>query len=60
MRLVGAHEVRLLLGGVSRQRAYQITSRRDFPAPVADLAQGKIWAAEDVDAWIAAHRHPRT
>jgi prophage regulatory protein len=58
MRLVGAHEIRLLLGGVSRQRVYQLTSRADFPAPVADLAQGKIWLAADVEAWIK--RRPRS
>ena len=56
MRLMGAHEVRVRLGGVSRQRAYQITSRKDFPEPVADLAQGKVWAAEDVEAWMKVHR----
>lgn len=56
IRLMGAHEIRLRLGGVSRQRAYQITSRADFPAPVADLAQGKVWAADDVEAWMKAHR----
>ena len=58
IQLVGAHEIRVRLGGISRQRTYQITSRADFPQPVADLAQGKIWAAADVDAWIAAHRRP--
>ena len=56
IRLMGAHEIRLRLGGVSRQRAYQITSRADFPAPVADLAQGKVWATEDVEVWMKAHR----
>lgn len=56
IRLMGAHEIRVRLGMVSRQRAYQITSRADFPAPVADLAQGKVWLAEDVEAWMKAHR----
>jgi prophage regulatory protein len=54
--LVGAHEIRVRLGGVSRQRAYQLTSRADFPKPVADLAQGKVWLAADVDAWMSVHR----
>jgi prophage regulatory protein len=53
---MGAHEVRIRLGGVSRKRAYQITSRADFPKPVTELAQGKIWAAEDVEAWMKIHR----
>jgi prophage regulatory protein len=56
VRLMGAHEIRVRLGGVSRQRAYQITSRIDFPTPVADLAQGKIWLVEDVEVWMKAHR----
>ena len=53
---MGAHEIRIRLGGVSRQRAYQITSRSDFPKPLADLAQGKVWLAEDVEAWMKVHR----
>jgi hypothetical protein len=42
IRLVGAHEIRVRLGGVSRQRVYQTSSRADLPGPVADLAQGKV------------------
>ncbi len=56
IRVVGAHEIRLLLGGISRQRVYQLTSRRDFPKPIADLAQGKVWLADDVAAWIRSRR----
>jgi prophage regulatory protein len=56
IRVVGAHEIRVRLRGVSRQRVYQITSRADFPKPVADLAQGKVWLADDVEAWIESHR----
>jgi hypothetical protein len=54
---MGAHEIRIRLGGVSRQRAYQITRRADFTKPVADLAQGKVWLADDVEAWMKVHRH---
>jgi predicted DNA-binding transcriptional regulator AlpA len=56
IRLVGAHEIRVRLGGLSRQRVYQLTNRPDFPTPVADLAAGKIWLAEDVELWISARR----
>lgn len=55
-RLVGAHEIRVRLGGISRQRTYQLTSRADFPKPLAELQQGKIWSAADVEAWIAERR----
>ncbi|GAB1644384.1 DNA-binding protein [Krasilnikovia sp. MM14-A1259] len=53
---MGAHEIRIRLGGISRQRAYQITSRADFPGPVAGLEQGKVWLVEDVETWISVHR----
>ncbi|WP_328468807.1 DNA-binding protein [Actinoplanes sp. NBC_00393] len=56
LRLMGAHEIRVRIGRISRQRVYQLARRPDFPAPVADLAQGKIWLADDVEAWIAARR----
>jgi hypothetical protein len=56
IRLVGAHEIRVRLGGVRRQRVYQITSRADFLRPATDLAQGKVWRTDDVDHWIREHR----
>ena len=56
IRLVGANEICIRLGGASRQRVYQITSRADFPQPVADLAQGRAWRTDDVDHWIHEHR----
>jgi prophage regulatory protein len=55
MRLMGAHELRIRLGGISRQRVYQLTSRHDFPEPVPELGQGKVWLTEDIEAWIAQH-----
>ncbi|RZU48722.1 hypothetical protein EV385_0442 [Krasilnikovia cinnamomea] len=58
LHLMGAEEIRVRLGGVSRQRTYQITIRGDFPEPIADLAQGKVWLAQDVEAWMSAHRRP--
>ncbi|GAA2618510.1 helix-turn-helix transcriptional regulator [Paractinoplanes durhamensis] len=57
IRIVGAHEIRVRLGGkISRQRVYQITGSSTFPKPIATLEQGKIWAAEDVETWIREHR----
>ena len=53
---MGAHEIRLRIGRISRQRVYQLARRPDFPAPVADLAQGKVWLTEDVEAWMKVHR----
>ncbi|WP_211348996.1 helix-turn-helix transcriptional regulator [Micromonospora pisi] len=56
LRLMGSQEIRDALGGISRQRVYQITQRRDFPEPVAQLGMGNVWLAEDVEAWIKEHR----
>jgi predicted DNA-binding transcriptional regulator AlpA len=53
---VDMHEIRVRLGGVSRQRVYQIVERSDFPTPVAVLAQGRIWLASEVEDWLAIYR----
>lgn len=53
--LMGAAEIAERLG-VSRQRAHQIAAQPSFPAPTADLASGKVWEAEPVEAWIREHR----
>ncbi|MFG2056469.1 helix-turn-helix transcriptional regulator [Micromonospora sp. NPDC048930] len=53
---MGTHEIRVRLGGISRQRVYELAMRRSFPEPVAELEQGRVWLAEDVEAWIAEHR----
>jgi prophage regulatory protein len=41
---------------VSRERAYQLVSRRDFPEPYQRLAMGQIWDSADIEAWIKVHR----
>ncbi len=55
IRLMGATEIARRLG-ITRQRAYVITSRRDFPAPRWVLTMGSIWVEEEVEAWIEANR----
>jgi prophage regulatory protein len=57
--LMGAAEIRRRLGGISRQRVYQLTQRPDWPAPYDELVQGKVWRREDVEAWIEDHRPGR-
>lgn len=52
---MGAEEIRVRLG-VSRQRAYILIKRRDFPAPWRVLARGEVWRSTDVEAWIREHR----
>ena len=53
--LVGAAEISLMLGGLSRQRVQQLTSRRDFPKPYDELAMGKVWKRSAVEAWARKH-----
>ncbi len=53
--MVGVAEVAALLG-VSRQRVAQIAGDYpDFPAPEAELAAGRVWSREAVEAWLATH-----
>ncbi|BAL88820.1 putative regulatory protein [Actinoplanes missouriensis 431] len=53
--LVGPAEIRLWLR-VSRQRAYQLINRADFPEPYQVLQMGKVWDIADVDRWIRSNR----
>jgi prophage regulatory protein len=53
--LVGPYEIRCLLG-VTRQRVYHLAGRADFPTPVAELSQGKVWRLRDIEEWIDARR----
>lgn len=53
--LMGAREIEDRLG-VSRQRVHQLTARPDWPAAYDELAMGKVWRIEDVEAWIRDHR----
>jgi prophage regulatory protein len=55
IRLMGSGEIADRLGR-SRQRIYQITSRKGFPDPIAALTMGQVWLAWDVEEWIAENR----
>jgi prophage regulatory protein len=56
IKLMGSAEIGRRLGGLSRTRVYQLTQRRNFPEPIAELDMGNVWLAEDVEAWINEHR----
>jgi len=52
---VGLQEIADILK-VSRQRVTQLmVSYEDFPAPMADLAMGRLWRRQDIERWAAAH-----
>lgn len=55
VRLMGPTEIAERLG-LSRQRIYILTNRYDFPRHRWQLAMGKIWWADDVEAWIRDRR----
>lgn len=49
LRLMGVQEAADFLG-ISRQRLYYLrTHNRYFPSPVAVLAVGPVWCAEDIE-----------
>ena len=50
LQLMGSAEIGALFD-ISRQRVQQIIGQAGFPAPVAELAMGKVWSAEDVREW---------
>lgn len=52
---MGQQEIRDRLG-FSRQYTGTLINSKGFPDPVYDLAMGRIWLAEEVEAWIAEHR----
>lgn len=57
-RPVGRGELAKMLG-VSRMRAYQLSSQPDFPPAVAQLSNGNVWNLNDVLAWADARTHAR-
>lgn len=48
--LVGLNEIGNMVG-VTRQRAFMLARRLDFPEPVANLATGRLWRRVDVERW---------
>lgn len=49
--LCGAGMLGVVVLGLSRQRVTQLSAKRDFPAAIATLSVGKIWAYADIKAW---------
>lgn len=54
-RLMGQSEIATRLG-VTGTRVGQLTHDPDFPLPLAHLRAGKVWLADDIEAWAAEHR----
>jgi len=54
-RLMGQQEIRQRLG-YSRQYTAVLINGKGFPDPAYELAMGRIWLAEDVEAWIRENR----
>lgn len=59
MDVGGVAEVAEALG-VSRQRLAKLRERQDFPAPVAELAQGPIWNLEVIRGWAGSGVRPHS
>lgn len=41
--------------GLSRQRAWNITQRSDFPEPVVQMKTGPVWLRSQLETWAATH-----
>jgi prophage regulatory protein len=54
-RYVGTHEIRGMLGNITRGRVYFVINQPGFPAPIAVLTQGKVWRTQDIENWMAEH-----
>lgn len=52
---MGQQEIRERLG-YSRQHTANLIGAKGFPDPAYELAMGRIWLTDDVEAWIAEHR----
>ena len=52
--VLGFAEIAAALG-VSKQRASALIARADFPAPIATLSVGRIWAYRDVADYCERH-----
>jgi prophage regulatory protein len=55
IKLMGAAEIQARLG-YSRQWTYALIQRRSFPEPIAVLAMGSVWLAQDVEKWVEQNR----
>lgn len=52
---MGQQEIRERLG-YSRQHTAVLINAKGFPDPAYELGMGRIWLAEDIEAWIRANR----
>lgn len=48
--VLGLSDLAKLLG-VTKRTAANYANRPDFPAPLAELDRGRVWARADVEAW---------
>ena len=53
--LVGTSEIAEMFD-VSRQYADRLTRSASFPAPEVELASGRVWSRESVEAWAREFR----
>jgi len=53
--IISIAEIAERLGGISRQRADQLTRHGGFPAPIARTRSGRVWDRHEVAAWAVAN-----
>jgi predicted DNA-binding transcriptional regulator AlpA len=48
--LVGLTEIGKMFD-ITRQRAYTISKKRGFPAPIDTLSSGRVWDRAEIEKW---------
>jgi uncharacterized protein YuzE len=56
--LVGVKEASALVGMQKSNFVRDVASRDDFPAPVAELATGRVWLRSQVEGFAASRKSP--
>ncbi len=54
--LGGLSDVADLYDDVSTQLVDRWSQTETFPAPVAELKQGRVWDVREIEGWIVTHR----
>lgn len=58
-RLIGTREAATMIGVAAPNFVRDWAARADFPAPVAELASGRVWLAVEVETYLAGRRPER-
>jgi predicted DNA-binding transcriptional regulator AlpA len=58
--IVGVKEAAEMLGVEKSNFVRDYANKPDFPAPIAELASGRVWLRSAIDQYLRAKKKPRT